>query len=131
MLPLMLIASLVFTGCADLIVRDTDSSAEVTGKVAARTVLFPLTIGFSELVMSDVKARDACDRMGGWYFWGDCRDPKARETAIRLAPYLIPPMTMQPYYAPVQPIGGSPSNSSIKTCQTRQFGNGMGTVTCY
>lgn len=136
MLPLMFLLILL-TGCADLIVRDTDSTAEVTGKVAARTLLVPLTLGLSELGMSSVKARDICDRKGGWYFMGGCRDnsPETRHRAMLLAPMFMQSnlQSGQMMQQPLQPFpaGSSLPQSQPLRCTSYPLPNGTSTMTCY
>ena len=55
---LLLVIGVLVSGCADLILRDTDSTAETTGKVAARVLLCPLTICMSEIGLAEAKGKE-------------------------------------------------------------------------
>lgn len=46
-----------YLGCSELVVRDDDSPDEKTRKVGARVLLFPLTLGWSEILLSGETAR--------------------------------------------------------------------------
>lgn len=46
-------------GCSDLVVRDDDSPHQKTRKVGARVLLFPLTLGWSEILLRGETARVA------------------------------------------------------------------------
>lgn len=49
---------LVLAGCSGLILREDDSGLETTGKVAARVLLCPMTICFSELAIRDERDKE-------------------------------------------------------------------------
>lgn len=52
------IASTLLAGCSDLIIRDSDESAAVAGKVSARIVLGLSTIGISEYEISKIAEKE-------------------------------------------------------------------------
>lgn len=54
----LMLCSLVLQGCGALIVRDTDSALEKTGKVGSRMVLGVGTLFVSELVLAKMKAEE-------------------------------------------------------------------------
>lgn len=82
---------LTVTGCSHLILKDYDSTAERTGKIAARVLLAPITLGMSELAIHEVKAEYACQDEGGWYFMGACRENSDanRNRAMMLMPGMM------------------------------------------
>ena len=55
---LLLLIVLLVSGCEGLILRDTDSTAQATGKVTARVLLCPLTFCFSELGVIEAKNQE-------------------------------------------------------------------------
>lgn len=55
---LLFVSGLLVSGCEGLILRDTDSTAEATGKVATRVLLCPLTFCFSELGVIEAKNQE-------------------------------------------------------------------------
>jgi hypothetical protein len=59
---------LVSSGCSHLILKDQDSTAVTTGKVAARVLLVPLTLGLSEAVIHEVRRGQECHDQGLTYF---------------------------------------------------------------
>jgi hypothetical protein len=56
------------SGCSHLILSDSDSTAERTGKIAARVLLVPMTIGLSEAVIHEVRMGQECQDQGLTYF---------------------------------------------------------------
>lgn len=52
------VVALAASGCASLIVRDTDTAAQTAGKIAARVPLFAATLGYSELGIQAAKTRE-------------------------------------------------------------------------
>lgn len=49
---------LIMSGCSGLILRDTDSPAETTGKVVSRIILCPITICISEIGVAEAKQQE-------------------------------------------------------------------------
>jgi hypothetical protein len=97
---LTLLLCVALSGCASLIIRDHDTAATTTGKVATRVILAPITLGMSEVFIADAKGEEQCMREGGWWFLGACRAPEARRDALYLAPAFM--QSIQRYQAPVQ-----------------------------
>lgn len=101
------------SGCTHLILSDSDSTSERTGKVAARVLLFPVTLGLSEVRMMQVKERVQCEAEGGWYFMGGCRENSTenRNRAMMLMPGLMQSNSQyfnRPIQPPVMPVPSQP-----------------------
>ena len=60
----VLLLCLFLTSCANLSLRDTDSAMETAGKVGARVVLAPVTLGMSELRMYEIRLEEGCRSQG-------------------------------------------------------------------
>ena len=58
-LSLLLIACLLMTGCADLIIRDDDDDPTIAGKTVSRVLLCAVSICASELEISLINQREA------------------------------------------------------------------------
>ena len=56
------------SGYSHLILKDQDSTAVTTGKVTARVLLVPLTLGLSEAVIHEVRMGQECQDQGLTYF---------------------------------------------------------------
>jgi hypothetical protein len=56
------------SGCSHLILKDYDSTAERTGKIAARVLLVPMTLGLSEAAIHEVRMGQECREQGLTYF---------------------------------------------------------------
>lgn len=56
------------SGCSHLILKDHDSAAATTGKVAARVLLAPITLGLIEAAIHEVRMGQECRAQGLTYF---------------------------------------------------------------
>jgi hypothetical protein len=76
---------LVLMGCSDLIVREADTGGVITGKVATRALLCPLTLCFSELGIADQKEREARQMQNAEYWrWVRSLPPEEQAREYRL-----------------------------------------------
>jgi hypothetical protein len=76
---------LVLMGCSDLIVREADTGGVITGKVATRALLCPLTFCFSELGIADQKEREARQMQNAEYWrWVRSLPPEEQAREYRL-----------------------------------------------
>ena len=116
---LLLIASLLLSGCSSLMIDETDSGATKTGKVIARTLIAIPTFGLSEYQIQQMEATEACELRGGWYFYGACRanTQENRDRALMLTP-LIQQGIWQGVQAQQQPTRHSPNCNNVATSQT-------------
>jgi len=101
------------SGCSHLILSDSDSTPERTGKVAARVLLFPVTLGLSEVRIMQIKEEIQCDAEGGWWFMGACRENSEanRNRAMMLMPGLMQSNSQyfnRPIQTPVMPVPSQP-----------------------
>lgn len=131
------VALVTVSGCSHLILSDTDSTAERTGKITARVLLAPVTLGLSEVRIMQIKEEYACDAAGGWWFMGACRENSEanRNRAMMLMPGLMQsnsqyfnrplPMPYTPAPIPSQPLARPPV-----TCTSQTYGTQTQT-TCY
>ena len=84
MFPILLIVS----GCSDLILRDSDSAGQTTGKVMARILLCPITVCFSELSLAvDQRDEERAAKEAAHWRWVRSLPPEqqAREYALEEA----------------------------------------------
>lgn len=120
---------IILTGCSHLILHESDSTAQQSAKVAARVPLGLITLGLSELRISQIKDEKICQEEGGWYFMGGCRENSEanRNRAMFLMPGLMN-ATTQTFNRPIQaPIIPPPALSQpvIRppiTCTTQTYG---------
>ncbi len=82
----LLLALVMLTGCSGgLILRDWDEPSEKAGKVAARALLCPLTLCFSELVIAGEKADEARqERMAQYRRWVHTLPPEEQAQQYQL-----------------------------------------------
>ena len=100
-------ATLMLAGCSGLILKDEDSAAATTGKVAARVILLPVTFGFSELIIATTKQRDAEQRYVDSMTreeYAHYRDQKAMAAAMFLGSGGFRYTPIQPYQPPVSQV---------------------------
>lgn len=116
MTHVLLIASLLLSGCTSLMISDADSGLEKTGKVVARTFIAIPTFGLSEFHLQTKEAELDCDQRGGWYFYGACREntQENRDRAMMLVP-LIQQSTWQGVQALQQPTRHQSNCQNIAT----------------
>ena len=55
MAPLLLALSLLFSGCASLLIRDDDPASAIAAKVVWRTIVGIPTLGLSEIALADLR----------------------------------------------------------------------------
>jgi hypothetical protein len=136
---LLLVIGVFISGCGDLILRDTDSATEKTGKVAARVLLCPLTFCFSELGLAQNKRNE--EQQLGYQRWFQTLTPEQQEreydrqayreaAAMRALGFALssggPMRSYAPVYQPpvMQPLPGYnlPQRQRFN-CQSSQIGN--------
>jgi hypothetical protein len=138
--------TLALTGCSSLILRDSDSNWETSGKVASRVILAPMTLGISELAIYHAREREQCEAQGLWWdnFWGRCGTWADQERARQLAPAAMglfnqyiqnmrpvapPPVYQPPTLQPIVPLPSKPLNCQSWVLHTT--GGDIIQTTCY
>lgn len=131
MTHVLLIASLLLSGCTSLMISDADSGLEKTGKVVARTLIAIPTFGLSEFRLQTQEATLECEERGGWYFMGACRanTQENRDRAMFMLP-LMQQTLQQNFRMMQQPYQSMQSGPQSTYCSTYQQGQ-FGAINCY
>lgn len=96
-------ATLLLAGCSGLILTDEDSAATTTGKVTARVILLPVTLGFSELFIATAKEQRYVDSLSRDEYQ-HYRDQKMDAAAMFLGSGGFRYTPIQPYQPPVSQV---------------------------
>jgi len=115
---------LSLSGCVNLILNDNDSTADRTGKIAARVLLAPITLGMSEVAIHDAKKERDCDAVGGWYFMGACRENSEanRNRAMMLMPGMMQSINQAARPLPPPVVPAQPAPRQPLHCVSRTMG---------